>query len=213
MADGELRIMQLLCSRLCHDLVGPVSAMNNGVELIEDSPGMLSDSLSLIDVSAKQASRRLAFFRAAFGFGGDDGPGALKDIRSLTADFTDGGNVVLDWPDAAAAPAVSRDAAKLILNMVLLGIGALPRGGALTVHIGEIGDGCGIALTAAGKGAAVKDDIYAAMAADFPLDDLSAHTVQGYFTTRLARAAGAEIEVMQNGDGEVQLAAVVPSKS
>ncbi|MEX2450827.1 MAG: histidine phosphotransferase family protein [Rhodospirillales bacterium] len=206
--DGDLRIMQLLCSRLCHDLVGPVSAVNNGVEMIEDAPDMMGESLGLVDTSAKQASRRLAFYRAAFGVGGEDG--ALDNIRALTANFIDGGNITLHWPDGGAAPAVSKDAAKLILNMALLGIGALPRGGSLSVYVGALEDGCGIALTAAGRGAAVKDEIHAAMAADFPVAALSAHTVQGHFTTRLARAAGAELEVAQNGDGEVRLAAVVP---
>ncbi|MSO76029.1 MAG: hypothetical protein EXQ87_03830 [Alphaproteobacteria bacterium] len=67
----DLKIVELLCSRLCHDLIGPIGAINNGLELLSDyDPSMADDVLPLLTTSAKQAWDRLAFFRAALGFGG-----------------------------------------------------------------------------------------------------------------------------------------------
>lgn len=204
----DLRITQLLCSRLCHDLVGPVGAINNGIELIEDAPDMIEDSLSLLNNSANQASRRLAFYRAAFGFGGGDGPGALKEVRVICQDFVADGQVTIDWPDESVVITLPKNGVKLVMNLILLGVGTLIRGGQVSVKIAEEGGGAKVIVSAAGQGAKLQDDLKAAMATDYPVADLTAHTVQAHFTTRLAQSVGSKVALTENSN-EVSFAAVI----
>ncbi len=211
----DLRITQLLCSRLCHDLVGPVGAINNGIELIEDAPDMLDESLALLSNSAKQASRRLAFYRIAFGFGGgasaNTNSGSFKEARRLAQDFLAEGNVTLDWPESTGeGGALPKNAAKLLMNMVLLGVAALPRGGSLKVGLTAQSDALEISVTAQGQGAGLREDIQAAIAPGFSTNDLTAHNVQSQFATRLALSVGAAIKVSQNSSDEIKLAVSVP---
>ncbi|MEL0106345.1 MAG: histidine phosphotransferase family protein [Rhodospirillaceae bacterium] len=195
----DLQITQLLCSRLCHDLVGPVGAINNGIELIEDAPDMLEDSLSLLNNSAAQASRRLAFYRAAFGFGGGDGPGALKDVRGLSQDFVAESSVNLHWPDESVMTPLPKNGVKLLMNLILLGVGTLIRGGELTVQISEQENEAEMTIAAAGQGAKLKEDLHAALGLGFPVADLTAHTVQAQFAARLAQSVGGKIAVTETG--------------
>ena len=205
----DLRIIQLLCSRLCHDLVGPVGAINNGVELIGDAPDMLEDTLSLLNNSANQASRRLAFYRAAFGFGGGDGPGALKEVREISHDFVTDGNVTLNWPDNSVMVTLPKNTVKLLMNLILLGVGTLIRGGTLDVQIAEQGGTASMSVKAAGKGAMLKDDLQAALNPEFSVDDLTAHTGHAHFAAKLAGSVGAEINVQENADDEITFAATI----
>ena len=203
----DLRMTQLLCSRLCHDLVGPVGAINNGVELIEDAPDMLEDSLSLLNNSAKQASRRLAFYRAAFGFGA--AAGALKDVRAISLDFVADGNVTLNWPDDSVVVTLPKNAVKLLMNLILLGVGSLIRGGDLNVQIAEQGGKSSMSIKAIGKGAMLKEDLRAALSPDFSIADLTAHTVHAQFATQLAGSVGGEIGVQDTGSDEIIITATV----
>ncbi|MBE0532481.1 MAG: hypothetical protein IH626_16775, partial [Rhodospirillales bacterium] len=79
----DLRVAQLLCSRVCHDLIGPVGAVASGIELMGEDGSMAEDAMALIVKSSAQASRRLAFFRTAFGLGGATGPRAVAEARDL----------------------------------------------------------------------------------------------------------------------------------
>lgn len=209
----DLKVAQLLCSRLCHDLIGPVGAVNAGIELIgETGPGaeVPGDALALVGDSARQLNRRLAFFRVAFGLGASaDGTMALAEVRKLAAELLDGGRVALDWSpeEGGEVPAA---AARLVLNMVLLGAGALPRGGGLGVRIADLPEGTGVAMTATGPGARLREDVAAAMAPDVSLDELSAQNIHGYLAARLAGAFGIVVEVSDRAGDEVRLAALVP---
>lgn len=208
----DLRVAQLLCSRVCHDLIGPVGAVSSGIELMGEDGSMAEDAMALIVKSSAQASRRLAFFRTAFGLGGATGPRAVSEGRDLAAALFDKGRAELDWPPEAtrcAEGVVGPLAVKLLLNLVLLGVDCLPRGGAVAVRAAPMGDGVGIAVTAAGEGARLRDGVADAMAADPAPDALSAHTVAAAFAQSLAKALGTAIEV-SGQTGEVRFAALLP---
>src|SRR5262245_14012335 len=98
----ELRFAELLCSRLCHDLVSPIGAINNGVELLEEFGGGGSDeAMGLIASSGRQAARRLQFYRVAFGLAGSQVVQSVGDVRSLLTGMLEGGKVTLEWDEAA----------------------------------------------------------------------------------------------------------------
>ena len=227
----DLKVVQLLCSRLCHDLAGSVGAVNAGLELLEeaaakDGGANGNDALALAARSAKQTARRLAFYRMAFGFGagrgrvvgGGDavagGDQSLAKARDLAAALLDDGRINLNWPEdqeLAADKLLGASGVKLLLNLILLGLDSLPRGGSLGVHFADLSDGVGMAIMASGPGARLKDDYLTVMTRDVPADALTAYNVQAHFTWLLAEDIGAAIEIPETAGDEVRLAALVPT--
>lgn len=142
MTESEVDLASLLCSRLCHDLLSPVGAMNNGLELLADEhdPEMRQRCMDLLAESAKSAADKLKFFRLAFGaaggFGSEVDPAEAKAV--IEPLVTASGRTTLDW----AVPAVfmPKRAVKILLNLVLLANDALVRGGTLFVGA-EMRDG------------------------------------------------------------------------
>jgi len=202
---NDLREAQLLCSRLCHDLIGPAGAVNAGLELLEEAAGGAPDALALISNSAQQLTRRLAFYRLAFGSGGGD-PVPVEDLRALTAEYADPGKIDLDWGPGGAGGAdteLPAAAAKLLLNLVLLGMESLPRGGRLGIRAVPAPDGAEVRLTAAGDRAAIKESSNLALAGDIPPGQLTAHNIHARLAARLAAAMGSGIEITGGGDGSV----------
>src|ERR1700761_5517418 len=117
----DLRVLELLASKLAHDLVSPVSAINNGVELIEDIGGSVVDeAMKLIGDSAQHASRRLRLFRMAYGRAGSEDNLGIKDVRQTAEQYIASGKVTLIWPEDQPGPilAATRGCLKTLLNLV-----------------------------------------------------------------------------------------------
>src|ERR1700730_8293412 len=141
----DIRVLELLAARLCHELISPVGAIANGVELLgEDDPEFVRDAMALIGQSARKAGQRLQFYRFAYGTltAGSAGP----DPRELTAGLFDGGKIAGEW--AAEAFALPTEWHKLGCNMAVLAAEGLPRGG--TVRIAALPAGRGRVVTARG---------------------------------------------------------------
>ena len=207
----DLKVAQLLCSRLCHDLVGPIGAVNAGMELMSDGTNDVDEAMALVAGSGQQLNRRVIFYRLAFGLGAG-ARASVADARMLAGELLSEGPVALEWSDPAAAgpgKPICADGMKLLLNMVLLGVESLPRGGTLEVRVADLAEGTGVAMTATGVGARFRDDLRAAMEPNILVGDLSARTVQGYFAARLAERLGTAVEASDIGDDKVQLAAVL----
>ena len=211
----DVKVAQLLCSRLCHDLVSPIGAVNAGLELIEEGADADGRAIGLIATSAGEASRRLSFFRMAFGLAaGAAGEAPLKDARGLAAGLLRGGKATLDWPAEADADGASLppDAAKVVLNMVLIASESLPRGGVIGVRTRALDDGLGVAVTAAGTGAKLRDDIGLALNGKAAGDDLTARNAHAHYAQCLARDLGAAIEAEDDAAGEVRLVVLIPTE-
>ncbi len=216
MVQVDLKVAQLLVSRVCHDLAGPVGAINGGLELMEEGMEETGPALELMAKSASEATRRLAFFRIAFGFGaGEGGEATLTEARDLAAGFLKDGKIALDWPDDAEARSSSQPGGpvppllvKVVLNMVLMASESLPRGGAVGINFAALDEGLGVAVTANGEGAALKDDMHQAMA-ETP-GELTAHNVHAHFAQSLAGELGARVEHSAGKEGEIRLAVLFP---
>jgi histidine phosphotransferase ChpT len=211
--DASIRIAQLLCSRLCHDLAGPAGAVNAGVEFLSEGIGEASEAAGLALQAAHQMTRRLEFYRAAFGRAGG---AALDDAKRLASGFLAEGGIVLDWPDGpdqqelvADMPSVS----KLVLNMILLGFESLPRGGTLGVRIATRTAATAVTVHAAGDGARIREDVVPAMDAAASIELLSPLNIHGHFLARLARDLGTTVRVSTVRDGVVELSAEVSSSA
>ena len=145
-------LASLLCSRLCHDLMSPVGALNNGIELLADEqdPDMRDKCLELLEESARASANKLKFFRLAFGAAG--GFGEAIDTReahaALDGLFGAERRIQLGW--LVASERLPKGAVKLLLNLALLAGDALVRGGRLDVGAEESGSGLELVIRAEG---------------------------------------------------------------
>ena len=149
---NAIDLASLLCSRLCHDLLSPVGALNNGLELMADEqdPEMRERCLELLAESAKASANKLKFFRLAFGAAG--GFGDKIDTReaktALEGLFGADKRVELGW--MVADDELSKGAVKLLLNLALIAGDALVRGGRLDVGAEKSGEGLELVIRAEG---------------------------------------------------------------
>lgn len=200
----DLRILELLAARLCHELISPIGAISNGVELLgEDDPDFVRDATALVGLSAKQAGQRLQFYRFAYG-SSTTGPVAGVDPRELVGGLLDGGKLSCVWQ--AEALALPAEWQKLACNMIVLAAEALPRGGTITVAAGSPASRR-IEIVGVGETVNLTSEARAALALEAELADLSSRTVQGYFTACLAKALGAALVLSDLEPGRFTLAA------
>ncbi|MGQ0674775.1 MAG: histidine phosphotransferase family protein [Rhodospirillales bacterium] len=206
----ELKLAELLCSRLCHDLVSPVGAVNNGIELMEEFGGDSAEAMALIASSGRQAARRLQFYRVAFGQAGTQIAQPIADVRELLDGIFEGGKLSLKWdPTDAAAPAIV-GWGKLLCNLVSLAAESLPRGGTLTVAVAAAPDRARLEVAAGGQGCRLVDELRQALDPAATIEGLSPRGVQPFFTARLAERMGGKLEVAGPDADRMTFAATIP---
>jgi histidine phosphotransferase ChpT len=189
----ELRIAEALAARLCHELVSPIGAIANGVEILTQDEGFAADASTLIGQSAEQASKRLQFYRLAYGALGEIAP---ETGRLAAQEFFAEGRCRCAWP---AAPAVPSALVKVGMNLLLTAAGALPRGGMLELSP----HAAGLAVAAAGTGARIGDPFRSLFVPGVPVEEIGPKTVQAVFTASLARQSGFEIALSEEGPDRV----------
>ncbi|SDF55874.1 histidine phosphotransferase ChpT [Limimonas halophila] len=207
----DLRVAELLASRLCHDLVGPVGAVNNGMELLADDPDGddMADAVSLAQTSARRAADVLQFYRAAYGRAGDEMDGQPGRVADVGEPFATLHKCRAEWDLQGLRRAPVAGSAKLVLNMLALGVELLPRGGRVTAAA-EPGETLVVRVTARGQGAALRGEARAALDTDADPASLSPRAVHAHFTAVLAHRAGGRLTVDEGVD-EIGLAAALPA--
>ncbi len=206
-----LEMASLLCSRLCHDLLSPVGALSNGLELLTDEkdPEMRKRCFELLEQSAKISADKLKFFRLAFGAAG--GFGELVPVdepRSLVdALIGNNGRITANW--ALGAPALPKTAVKVLLNLSMIAIEALVRGGTLDIGA-ELREGASeIVIRAAGPKIAFDPVIGRALDGSLEARELSSRTAPAYMLYQLAASTGGGLQFALSDDALV-MGAVLP---
>jgi histidine phosphotransferase ChpT len=195
----------LLCSRVCHDIISPVGAINNGLELLDEG-GADEDAMRLIRASAKNASARLQFARIAFGAAGSAGMLIdTGDAEAVATAFLANEKPQLIWNGRRAL--MPKNKVKLLLNLILVANGAIPRGGKITVDVENPETEPKFTLTAAGPMVRVPPKFLELHSGRKPEEPIDAHAVQPYYTLLLAREAGMEISIRANAEDIVLTAA------
>ena len=190
----DLRALELLNSRLCHELISPVGAINNGVELMEEEyPDFVKEAMKLVASSAKTAGLRLNFYRFAYGSGrGSSG-------RDAAMGLLEGSKVKGEWDEAVTAQHV--DWQRLACNMVVIAAEVLPRGGAVKIMPGA--GGVGIAVSATAESINLTEEVRAALGPSASVEALGARTIHAYYTSKVAEALSARIEIDDSQKGVV----------
>ena len=209
LAPDALELAALLCSRVCHDLISPVGAIVNGLEVLDDNPKPEDKefALDLIRKSAKTASARLQFCRLAFGAAGSAGAQIdLGDAEKMARGHLEDAKTRIEWNPTRAY--LAKNKVKLLLNMLVIAQQTIPRGGVLTVdQVGE-GDTLGFRVHAAGLNARLPQNIVALLSADHA-GNVDAHAVQPYYTRLLAEACGLNVVMAAEGEAVVVTASAI----
>ncbi len=218
----NLKVLQLLSSRLCHDIVGPAGAIQNGIELFEEMGSEEDEgALEVIATSSEKLLARIAFFRLTFGQGGPNGrKSPLAEARELAQAYLKGSRVSLDWPPEMAESLekkITVIAIKILLNMILVAIDAIPRGGSLEVSVStedEIhkGQAVNLVVRAIGRGAFLSEDLQCALLSEKSSHadlNLSAQNIHGFFCQRLAENQLSKVSVFTDRD-EVRFTVLLP---
>ena len=210
-ATSATDLAALLCSRLCHDMLSPVGAMSNGLELLasETDPEMRQNCMELLEQSATISTNKLKYFRLAYGaaggFGDRVGIEEPKDlIQSLAADK---GRIEVNW--AVSGGTLAKPAVKVLLNFAQIALDALVRGGTLDVGA-EVRDGaCEIVIRAAGTKIAFDEVLGRALEGRLGSDELTSRTAPAHMIHLLAQECGGGLQFARSEDALV-LGAVLP---
>ncbi len=192
----DLTLATLLSSRICHDLISPVSAVNNGLEILADEQDaeMRTMAMNLIRSSAASASAKLQFMRICFGVAGSMSENIpLDDAKDLAEALTKGSPVTLDW--RAGEVMLDKEAVKLLLNFILIGFEALPRGG--TLHVGARKEGAtSLMISAEGPKARLPEISAEILKNGAALSDIDPKQSSLFLTHEIAKSLSASIHVV-----------------
>ena len=207
LALEPMDLAALLCSRVCHDVISPVGAIVNGLEVLEDEQdaSMRDVAIELIKKSAHSASARLQFCRLAFGAAGSAGASIdTGDAESVTRGLLVTEKTQMTW--TATRQLLAKNKVKLLLNMCVIAGATIPRGGVITVEISGEGDGVTLSVTSRGTNARLAAGVRDLLAGTPESGKVDAHRIQPYFTGLVARECGMEVDVVVNTD-EIALTA------
>jgi len=196
-----LDLAALLCSRVCHDLISPVGAIVNGLEVLEEGKDEETKkfALDLIKKSATTASAKLQFCRIAFGAAGSAGAQIdTGDAEKISRGFLEDDKTKLAWNLPRVLMAKNR--VKLLLNMLLIAGQTIPRGGKLTVDPIGAGDTMGFKIGAAGTNAKIPPNVPPLLAAEAGAEALDAHRIQPFYAGLLAKACGVKASMAMDGE-------------
>ncbi|SFP75128.1 histidine phosphotransferase family protein [Sphingomonas rubra] len=202
----------LLCSRLCHDLLSPVGALNNGLELLADEtdPAMRQRCMELLAESARTSANKLKFFRLAFGAAG--GFGDMVDPREARAAIegllSDAKRTTLGW--LVEAEALLKPAVKVLLNLALIANEALVRGGTLDIGAEEHGGQLEIVVKIEGAKIILDPEIRATLTNGS--DQVTARGAAAWLVHTLAAQTGGVVQVVEPAAGAMIFGATMAAR-
>ncbi|HTS93011.1 MAG TPA: histidine phosphotransferase family protein [Stellaceae bacterium] len=190
----ELRVLELLCARFCHEMVSPVGAINNGVELLsEDDPDFVRDAIGLIGQSARSASKRLQFYRFAYG---TTPTAANATPKELLLGLLEGGKVTADWSESLSL--LPPEWLRVACNLAVVAVETLPRGGKILLRPAA-GAAPGVSIESLGDTLLINPDIVAALGGAVPAADLTSRTIQAHVTATFAHELGGSTRLAETG--------------
>lgn len=190
MAHSTLSIASLVGSRICHDLISPVGAINNGIELISMGGPIDTPELSLINESVNNASSRIKFFRIAFGAAAGEQMMGAAEVARIAREAFDSGRHSVDWQAAGDLP---RPDVQAIFLAILCAESALPRGGEITV----MRAGQGMKISATGPRLAFDTALWGPLAKGAAPEELRPAHVQFALLPLALEAIGRKIAITE----------------
>jgi histidine phosphotransferase ChpT len=207
-------LVALVSSRICHDLVSPVAALTTAIDILDDegSADMREQALTLIRTSAIQAAAKLEFLRATFG-AGTTGTGDydMTELKGLAERFVATQKPQLDW--TLTVQRAPRAAARLLMNLLMVGLDCLPRGGTIEITGTHTDDQLEFKVIGTGLRAALKPAVRAGLAGEAPEDGFDGRSVQPYLAFLTATAARATLAARESEDRVELIVRMIAQKS
>ncbi|GAB4142986.1 MAG: hypothetical protein Tsb0016_11740 [Sphingomonadales bacterium] len=211
-ADPVIDFAAILCSRLCHDLVSPVGALANGIEILaeEEDPDIRAQVLTLLEDSARQTASRLQFFRLAFGAGGGFGAQVdLREARKATDALLEKSKVKALWQhDEGLLP---KDAVKLVLNLLLLASETMVRGGELNISVRQQAGTIQCDIVAQGDRIIFNDTVRLALTTDMAGQAIDPRCAPARLAYMTAAQLGTGIAVGAPAEGQLAFSVAIPA--
>ncbi len=198
---SDLELAALISSKICHDVIGPVGAISNGLEILDedDDAEAQSYALDVIRNVTQQASAKLQFARFAYGAAGS--AGALIDLSTaeqISRGFVGKGKHQLEWNVAPGH--MAKDRVKLLLNLIAGALTCLPRGGQITVNMAGTTEKPSFKIHCRGTGARPPLYLVDFVENNNATDELDAMSIQAYYTCRLAATSQMHLQILKDGD-------------
>lgn len=200
----SLDLAALLCSRVCHDLISPIGAIVNGLEVMEDDhdPETREFAMALIKKSVNTASAKLQFCRLAFGAAGSAGAQIdLGDAEKMSRGLFEDEKTRLIWNLPRIL--LEKNRVKLLLNILLIAGQVIPRGGEMNVDPVGTGEAPGFKVTVRGPHARLPQTAVPLLAGEAGEEGINAHAIQPYYTGLLARHCGLSVAITMDGEAVV----------
>jgi len=210
MVEGS-QLAALVSSKVCHDMVEPMSAIIQGLEMLKESDsgkGANADAISLLDHGVTKAWAKLEFFRFAFAGALADGEGELEEARSVAERLYGALKPELSWK--AGTVTMPRQAVRVVMNLLMIANECLPRGGVVEISAGTDGGVGEVRVLATGPRASLRAATAAALRGEPPENGYHGHTVQPMLTGILARQGDVEL-LAREGEERVELVARSPA--
>ncbi len=200
-------VLEMMASRVCHDVISPAGAINNGLELLQEmGVEQGGEAIGLIAKSAEQVNRRLRLFRYAYGAAGSKDLVDAKDLRRVAFDYLEGARAVLEWPETAlmSAPGTQfpRGLMKGVMNLVVLGSEMITKAGLIKVGQPKPGQ-FPVDISVSGDGAGFREGMEAALGGTIEPQNLDARLVHAYIAGALIRHYGLKLTTAKDPSGKV----------
>lgn len=195
MSSSSVDFASLLCSRLCHDLLSPVGALNNGLELMADEtdPDMRQRCFELLEQSARTSANKLKFFRLAFGSAGGYGDTITSQEARSAIEGIINERTNLGW--MIEAHELPKTAVKVLLNLALVAVDAMVRGGQLDIGAERNQNGIEIVVRGTGDKVVIDPEIQRALEGAIADAEITARTAAAAMTHKIATSSGGQVMV------------------
>ena len=201
----------LLSARICHDLISPIGALGTAIEVLDDEANteMHEDAMGLVRLSSKQAGAKLRFLRLAFGSGGS-APGiiGIEELKNLISDMYEGGKASISWSDSVEG--LEKNTARLLLNLTMLAVQAVPRGGDVVISANETSGATTLRLAATGPKSRLDANVEKTLAGKAPEDGFDGRTIQPFYAGMIARVLKGSVTALIDGE-TVNFTAHIPT--
>lgn len=207
MGISSTKISELLCTKFCHDLAGPIGAVNNGIDFFEsENKQMQEKAIALVKLSSMQAVNRMTYYRQAYGMVSEVSPAHLTDLKALILRYVDDSKVALDFPDhPSQLESINARCGKLLLNMVIIASSSMLNSGVLRVNIRRVTeDVIHIATEAETTLYKVEEDLRNILSGNAENVEINSRNIQQYYTAILADELRTKIE-LQEEEGKLTL--------
>ncbi|MEI6188451.1 MAG: histidine phosphotransferase family protein [Alphaproteobacteria bacterium] len=199
----DIELSEFLCAKFCHDLAGPIGAINNGIDFFEsDNEQMKEKAYELVRMSSKQAVNRLTFFRQAYGNIAADNETHLMELRSLILKFMEDSKLQLDFIDSASDnnDVVDGKLGKLLINVVIIATHVIMANGLISVRVERLKDQSKIIVSAEGQSHKLEEELLKILDWDLNGIEINSRNIQHYYTALLLKEIDASITVDEKGD-------------